>query len=88
MSGDYDKSRRRIRAALLAGQKAMTFNGVYLCSNIPYLAWHYEADRRTRHGERQLQCSTCRLFVFPKWKEDVAEHRRRCATFAAFLAVK
>lgn len=84
----YDRIRRQIRAELKRGQKALTVDGVYLCSDIPYLAWHYEADRRYRRGERQLCCSVCELWFFPKWKDDVRDHKRRCAAFAAFRAVK
>lgn len=27
--------------------------------SIPYLAWHADADKRTKAGERQVWCATC-----------------------------
>lgn len=37
----------------------------------PYLASHEDAQRRLKRGERQQQCKTCRLWI---WPDKMAEH--------------
>lgn len=34
-------------------------------SNLGYLAWHADAERRTKRGERQKRCPTCHLYYWP-----------------------
>lgn len=34
-------------------------------SRLGYLAWHQDADRRTKAGQRQLYCLTCGLWRWP-----------------------
>ena len=45
--------------------------------NIGYLNWHGEADRRHKAGEKQIKCPECRLYYFPDWPQDVADHEVR-----------
>ncbi len=33
-----------------------------------YLAWHEDAERRTKAGQVQLQCAGCGLWYWPKAK--------------------
>jgi hypothetical protein len=54
--------------------------------SIGYMQWHAEAERRSKAGERQVQCPKCKLWTFLKWPADVADHDRRCAAVAAFNA--
>lgn len=30
-----------------------------------YLAWHYDAERRYRRGQRQVYCTACRKWRWP-----------------------
>jgi hypothetical protein len=35
--------------------------------DLPYLAWHEEAERRTKAGMKQKQCPACKLWL---WKDE------------------
>lgn len=49
-----------------------------LCVDIAYVAWHAEAGRRYRKGERQGRCPDCLKWYFPNWPADVTRHQARC----------
>ncbi len=34
-------------------------------SNLGYLEWHADAERRTKRGERQQRCPKCGLYYWP-----------------------
>lgn len=45
---------------------------------VDYVAWHAEAGRRHRRGERQRQCPRCWRWVWRAWPEDAARHDADC----------
>jgi ribosomal protein S27AE len=44
-----------------------------------YIAWHTEADRRHKLGQRQKRCPGCGLYVFMQWRREVRWHDGQCA---------
>jgi len=36
--------------------------------DLPYNAWHEEADRRSKKGMKQKQCPVCKLWL---WKDEI-----------------
>ncbi len=40
-------------------------------SNLPYLAWHRDADRRARLGQRQVFCEVCQKWI---WRDHVGKN--------------
>jgi hypothetical protein len=56
---------------------------------LPYLQWHYDAERRGKRGERQYKCLLCGLW---QWEEhytdknamgdsDLMERKRAMAAY-------
>lgn len=37
---------------------------------LPYLAWHEDAERRSTRGERQRRCPTCKLWIWPEFFKE------------------
>ena len=35
-------------------------------SQLRYVAWHAQAEQRIKHGERQIHCSECGLWMWPE----------------------
>lgn len=68
-SGAYEEATERT--------KAVTLNRSRYCgcgtALLPYLSAHADAERRLRHGERQLWCGPCDGWVWP----DHCEHPGR-----------
>ena len=51
-------------------------------NDLPYTAFHADAERRQKAGERQVYCLKCRLWV---WPDQVAvEHREHTRTAKQF----
>lgn len=44
-----------------------------------YLAWHADADRRAKRGEKQRQCPDCKRWYWPNKPSEVAMHPRIAA---------
>lgn len=43
---------------------------------LPYMAWHADANRRTKHGERQFWCSICERWIWHEfWHDADADDR-------------
>ncbi len=39
-----------------------------------YMAWHDDAERRTKRGEKSKQCPTCKLWYWPALQKKEAQH--------------
>lgn len=46
-------------------------------SALSYMQWHYDADRRHKSGQRQVQCPECGLWQWPDSLLEPASRRPR-----------
>ena len=57
-------------------------------SKLGYIAWHTEAERRYRRGQRQKRCADCGRYVFMQWRRDVLRHKSWCLDRPYFLTTR
>ena len=49
-----------------------------IARKIGYIAWHTEADRRHKRGQRQRRGPDCGLYIFMRWRREVLFHNSQC----------